>query len=92
MDISDAQGSCVIGMLRNFNCVFTCTTVGFQSVDGESHSTQFWILIILHFGLMGPWTLHITGILNTTFQKLEIFVKCVLFVIPNEAVFKPSKM
>jgi len=57
-----------------------------------NHSTQFWILIIIHFGLMGPWTLHITGILNITFHKLEMFLKCILFVIPNEAVFKPSKM
>ena len=92
MDISDAQGSCVIGMLRNFNCVFTCTKVWFQSVNVESHSTQFWILIILHFELMGPWTLHITGILNITFHKLETFLKYVLFVIPNEAVFESSKM
>jgi len=43
MDISDAQGTCVIGVLRNFNCVFNCTKVWFQSVDAESHSTQFWI-------------------------------------------------
>jgi hypothetical protein len=92
MDISDAQGSCVIGVLRNFNWVFTCTKVWFQSVDAESYSAQFWILIILHFGLMGPWTLHITGTLNITFHKLQMFLKCVLFVIPNEAVFKPSKM
>jgi hypothetical protein len=92
MDTSDAQGSCVMGVLKNCNCVFTCTTVCFQSVDVESHSTQFWILIIVHFGLMGPWTLHITGILNITFRKLEMFLKCVLFVIPNEAVLKPSKM
>ena len=53
-------------------------------------------LIILHFRLMGPWTLHITGILNITFHKLQMFLKYVLFVIllviPNEAVFKPSKM
>jgi hypothetical protein len=92
MDISDAQGSCVIGVLRNFNCVFTCTKVWFQPVDAESHSTQFWILIILHFGLKGPWTLHITGILNITFHTMEMFLKYVLFVIPNEAAFKPSKM